>query len=231
MNSIKENLDKINEHIEKACLKAGRKPEEVRLMAISKTYPLEEIEEAYAAGQRLFGESRVQEAAGKFDGFHGDAELHLVGHLQSNKAKTAATLFSCVQSVDRIKTAAELDKRCAAAGRTMDILIEYNTSGEESKSGILSEDELYRTVDGISGLDCIRLKGLMTVGPFTVVEKDIRSSFRLLRELYGRIEQRYPELEMDTLSMGMSGDYHYAVEEGATLVRIGTAVFGPRSYA
>lgn len=230
MTTIKENLDAIHQRIEAACRKAGRRPEEVSLMAVTKTRTREEVEEAYAAGQRLFGENRVQEAVEKFTGFHDDAQLHLIGHLQSNKAKYVPGLFSCVQSVDKLKTAQELDKRCTGSGTSVDILLEYNTSGEDSKSGFRSEDELFRAVEGILALPGLQIRGLMTIGPLTVKESDIRKSFGFLRELYTRIAGRWTELTLDTLSMGMSGDYDYAVEEGSTLVRIGTAVFGPRPY-
>lgn len=230
MNTIKQNLDSIHEHIEAACHKVGRNPSEVRLMAVTKTRSREEVEAAYAAGHRLFGENRVQEAVEKYAGFHPDADLHLIGHLQSNKAKHVPGLFSCVQSIDKLKTAKELDKRCADAGISADILLEYNTSGEDAKSGFRSEDYFFAALEGILALQNLTIKGLMTIGPFTAEEKPIRESFAFLRDLYRRAAEAYPELKMDTLSMGMSGDFDYAIEEGATLVRIGTAVFGPRSY-
>jgi len=230
MKSIKENLETIHQHIEDSCSRVGRNPDEVRLMAVTKTRSIDEIEAAYQVGHRLFGENRVQEAVSKYEGFHRDAELHLIGHLQSNKAKQTCGLFSCVQSIDKLKTAVELDKRCGNAGVSMDILLEYNTSGENSKSGFRSEDELYRDLEGIMDLEHLRIRGLMTIGPFTAEEKPIRRSFSFLRDLYHRIQENYDELDMDTLSMGMSGDYDYAVEEGSNLVRIGTAIFGPRDY-
>src|SRR6056297_1741928 len=134
MNSIKNNIDEIMEKITRAAEKAGRRPEDIRLMAVSKTKSAELVEQAYQAGMKLFGENRVQEAYDKFSGFHSDAELHIIGHLQSNKAAKAVEIASCVQSVDKFKTARELNKRCEAAGKVMDIYLEYNTSGEDSKS-------------------------------------------------------------------------------------------------
>ena len=221
-------MEIVREAVEKACIRAGRKPEEVRLMAVTKTKPREDAEAAYEAGVRLFGENRIIEARDKYGEFHSDAELHLIGHMQTNKAKTAAEIFSCVQSIDKIKTAAELEKRCSPLGRTMDVLLEVNTSGEESKFGFTDEDELFRNLDVLLRFKHLRMRGLMTIAPFTDDEAAVRGSFRRLKELYDRAAVMYPDLPLDTLSMGMSSDFEIALEEGSTLVRLGSVIFGER---
>lgn len=197
-------------------------------MAVTKLKTADVVEEAYKAGLRLFGENRVQEAAEKFTGFHSDAELHIIGHLQTNKVKKAVEIASCVQSIDKLKTALELEKRCAAAGRVMDIYLEYNTSGEESKSGYRSRDAMYKDIEELSPLAHLRIRGLMTIGPFTDDEERIRGAFRELRGLFEGVKRTYPDLPLSELSMGMTSDFEIAVEEGSTLVRIGTALFGSR---
>lgn len=216
------------EKIEKAAERVGRSPGEIRLMAVSKTKPLRLIEDAYNAGQRLFGENRVQEAYDKFLNFHGDAELHIIGHLQSNKARKAAEIASCVQSVDKFKTAAELEKRCAALEKQLDIYLEFNTSGEGSKSGYRSKDQLLEEIERIAALPHLKIRGLMTIGPLNGDDREIRKAFAVLRELFLDLRRRYPELPLEVLSMGMSSDYEIAVEEGSTMVRVGTALFGAR---
>lgn len=216
------------EKIEKAAERVGRSPGEIRLMAVSKTKPLRLIEDAYNAGQRLFGENRVQEAYDKFLNFHGDAELHIIGHLQSNKARKAAEIASCVQSVDKFKTAAELEKRCAALEKQLDIYLEFNTSGEDSKSGYRSKDQLLEEIERIAALPHLKIRGLMTIGPLNGDDREIRKAFAVLRELFLDLRRRYPELPLEVLSMGMSSDYEIAVEEGSTMVRVGTALFGAR---
>lgn len=228
INKIRENIEKIIDQIAEAADRSGRKAEEIRLMAVSKTRLKEEVEAAYQAGIRLFGENRVLEAQSKFEDFHEDGELHIIGHLQSNKAKYVVKIASCVQSIDKIKTALVLNDKLISAGRSMDILLEVNTSGEESKSGFRSSDEMYRTIDEILSLEKLTIRGLMTMAPFTREEAPVRHSFRSLHELFQKTSERYPELHMDILSMGMSSDFKIAIEEGSTLVRIGTALFGAR---
>ncbi len=228
MNEIERNLESVREGSETACARAGRKSEEVRLMAVTKTKPREDAEAAYAAGVRLFGENRIFEARDKYENFHSDSELHLIGHMQTNKAKTAAEIFSCVQSIDKTKSAAELEKRCAAVEKTMDILLEVNTSGEESKYGFTDDDDLFRNLDVMIDFKHLRIRGLMTIAPFTDDEAAVRRSFRHLKELYDRASVMYPDLFLDTLSMGMSSDYEAAVEEGSTLIRVGSLIFGER---
>ncbi|HDQ13837.1 MAG TPA: YggS family pyridoxal phosphate-dependent enzyme [Sediminispirochaeta sp.] len=228
MDSIAKNLEAVRRRIEQAAARAGRKAEDIRLMAVTKTKSSEVVEEAYRAGLRLFGENRVQEAVEKFSNFYDDAELHIIGHLQSNKAKKAVDVARCVQSIDKLKTAWELEKRCAAAEKQMDIYLEYNTSGEESKSGYRDRDLFFRDIEKIAELPHLRIRGLMTIGPLTDNETEVRSAFAYLRELFEETRRRYTELDLRELSMGMTGDFEWAVLEGSTMVRVGTALFGAR---
>jgi pyridoxal phosphate enzyme (YggS family) len=218
----------IRDRIAAAAARAGREPSAVRLMAVTKTFPRAVIEEALAAGLVLFGENRVAEASAKYTGLEAACELHLVGHLQRNKAAAAAALFACVQSIDKPETAEALARHCAAIGRSMDVLVEYNTSGEASKSGVTDRDTFLVCLDAVQGQSSLRLRGLMTVGPVGGDTIEVRRSFRLLRRLFEEVRaDRKPEV-FDILSMGMSGDFEAAVEEGSTLVRLGTALFGAR---
>jgi pyridoxal phosphate enzyme (YggS family) len=225
---IGENRDRVWSRVTAAAARCGRNPEGIRLLAVTKTLPQTTVRSAIESGITLFGENRVQEAAEKYDELADSVELHLIGHLQRNKAKSAARLFDCIESIDRIETARELSKRIVEASRRIEILIEVNTTGEQSKFGLGTDDELWRLFDGVAELEGIDLRGLMTVGPFTDAQDPIRRSFSRLRRLFEESVRRYPELRLDTLSMGMSNDYELAVEEGATLLRIGTALFGPR---
>jgi len=221
----------VRDRIAAAAARSGRAAADVRLMAVTKTFPRETVLAAAAAGLGLFGENRVQEAEEKFTDIGLDCELHLIGHLQRNKAKTAAGLFSWVQSIDKTETARALDSRCAERGSTMNVLLELNTSGEQSKSGFLSRDDLLAALDAIRGLEHLRLRGLMTVGPLTTDETAVRGSFAALRTLFEEIRTAHGLAGFDTLSMGMSGDFEIAIEEGSTLVRIGSALFGHRETA
>lgn len=226
---IRNNIEIINNQLTAAAERAGRKADDISLMAVSKTKPLEDIQAAYEAGQRLFGENRIQEAAEKFSHLPPDAELHMIGHLQSNKAAVAAKCSSCVQSIDKISTAKELSKRAAAAGRNIDFLIEINTSGEESKSGYSGFDAVKRDLDAYLEFPNLKLRGLMTIAPFTADAGAVRESFRALNG-YFRTMNEEMELSLDVLSMGMSSDFEIAIEEGSTLIRVGTAIFGSRNY-
>jgi pyridoxal phosphate enzyme (YggS family) len=227
LEGFTRNLLEARERIAQAAARAGRRPEEVRIMAATKTFPEDVVRIALAAGQRLFGENRVQEAAAKYAQLR-DLELHLIGHLQRNKARKAAELFSAVHSIDKLDTAQALEQACAAANRNMDVLLELNTSGEPTKFGFMSMEALLASVEPILALPHLRLRGLMTVGPFSADQERIRAAFRQLRDLYRRLQDEHPELAMDMLSMGMSADFEAAVEEGSTLVRLGSALFGPR---
>jgi hypothetical protein len=227
---IAESIARVRERLEAAAVRSGRNPAEIRLMAVSKFHGADAVEEAYSAGMRLFGESRVQEAKEKFTPLlaaHADLELHLIGGLQRNKAKYAADLFSCVQSIDRDEILMELSRRSAAAGRTLDILFELHT-GEESKAGYPDFGALRRAVDLAAGLPCLRVRGLMTMAPYTEDQIPVRAAFRSLRQARDRLAALYPALDFSVLSMGMTGDFEIAVEEGSTLIRVGTAIFGER---
>ena len=198
------------------------------MMAITKTFPRAVVDEAIASGLTLFGENRVAEAQGKFADLAGSCEVHLVGHLQRNKAAAAARLFACVESIDKPETALALARHCEAAGRCIDVLVEYNTSGEDSKSGVLDRDSLLACLDAIQALPALRPRGLMTVGPIGADTLEVHRSFRLLRRLFEEVRADRHLEGFDTLSMGMSGDFEAAVEDGSTLVRLGTALFGSR---
>jgi pyridoxal phosphate enzyme (YggS family) len=225
---LRRNLAEVNDRIALAAARSGRKHDSVRLMAVTKGFPAAVVEEAAAAGLALFGENRVQEAEQKFTGLAGSWELHLIGHLQRNKARAASALFHCVQSIDKVETAQALSRCASERGAETRILLELNTSGEQSKSGYRGADALFRDLDAIAGLGSLPLRGLMTVGPLTADPGAIRASFSMLREVFEECRRRLGLAGFDTLSMGMSGDFEIAIEEGATLVRLGTALFGQR---
>jgi pyridoxal phosphate enzyme (YggS family) len=233
--SIGENLTTIEELIQKACGRSGRSRNGIRLMGVSKFHRLDEIEEAWRGGLRLFGENRVQEAAEKYIPFrekHPAVELHLIGSLQRNKAKAAVSLFDRIQSVDRDSLIHELGKVTADRETPLGILLELHT-GEESKSGFPDEESLFRAADTVLGYPRLRIEGLMTMAPFTGDEGLIRTSFRRLVKAKTALEARFPpgrenRCRWDVLSMGMSNDFEIAVEEGSTLLRIGTGIFGER---
>lgn len=228
--SIKDNLDGVRERIYRALDRSGRKPGEVTLLGVSKFHPASSVLEAVAAGLTLFGENRVQEASGKFPAILAEnpsVSLHLIGSLQRNKARTIVPLASCIESVDRIELLEELERRSAELGKTMDILFEYHTA-EDSKSGYPDRDTLFRSLDRLRDMEHLRCRGLMTMAPFTEEPLPVRKSFRALKALQEDCARRYPELDFSVLSMGMSSDFEAAVEEGSTLVRVGTAIFGGR---
>jgi pyridoxal phosphate enzyme (YggS family) len=196
-------------------------------MAVSKFQPRSRIEEALKSGVRLFGENRVQEAAEKFPGPSLDYEVHLIGSLQRNKAKLAVRLFDCVQSVDREEIIVELAKCAGEREGPLRVLLEFHT-GEVSKSGFPDEESLCRGAEKLLSLPGLSAEGLMTMAPFSDDEKLIRASFRALVHAQGTLASRFPQVSWRCLSMGMSGDFEIAVEEGSTLLRIGTAIFGER---
>jgi PLP dependent protein len=238
--SIAENIAQAQERIAAAARRAGRTPEEITLMAVSKTFSVERIREAYAAGLRVFGENRVQEFAAKADALRDlhDVEWHLIGHLQTNKAPKAIALFDSVDSVDSVRLAEKLNTFAESAGNTLSVLIEINVGGEDAKSGVALRSgeqdpvELEQILQAASRLGNLKIRGLMTVPPYTEDPEGSRSYFRRLRQIRDRIAARkLPRIEMDTLSMGMSHDFEVAIEEGATCVRVGTAIFGERAKA
>jgi pyridoxal phosphate enzyme (YggS family) len=226
--SIASNIEQIHQHIAAACARVGRDPQEVRLIAVSKTKPAAMVAEAAAAGQRLFGESYVQEFAEKVEQVALPVEWHFIGGLQSNKVKYLRGKVTLIHSVDRLSLAAEIDRQWAKIGRNSDILIQVNLAGEESKSGT-SEEEASALIRQVAALKHVRIRGLMTLPPFLEDPQAVRPYFRRLRLLAEEVAaQNIPGVEMNELSMGMSHDFEVAVEEGATLVRVGTAIFGER---
>ncbi len=230
MSVIEDNILKIRENIAEGALKSGRKPSEIQLMAVTKTVDDGRILEAIEAGVDIMGENYVQEAKRKIEKMDVNVKWHMIGYLQSNKAKYAVKLFDMIHSVDRMGLATELDKRSAAAGCVTDILVEVNVSGEESKSGIPA-DRAPDLITQISMLENLSIRGLMTMPPWFDDPEDARPYFIALRKLRDEIiAENINGVEMRELSMGMSGDYRVAVEEGATIVRIGTAIFGARVY-
>jgi pyridoxal phosphate enzyme (YggS family) len=228
--TIAGNLLEIRERIRRAAERAGRTPAGVRLVAVSKTLPAEAVSAAREAGQGLFGENYVQEFLDKSRQLPGDIEWHFIGSLQSNKVKYIAGLVSVVHSVDRISLAREIDRQWEKTGTACDILLQVNISGEETKSGTTAAGVIELAREAAS-LPHLRIRGLMTMPPFFDEPERARPYFRELRRLAGVIDaQKIVGVSMGELSMGMSGDFEVAIEEGATLVRVGSAIFGERYY-
>ena len=232
---IKDNLLEINERIRKAEEKAGRPQGSVRLMAVSKFHPAEAVIQALNNGQMLFGENRVQEAMEKFPDIfesYPQAELHIIGSLQSNKVKNAVKMASCIQSVDRIELLSHIEKHAAALNKTIKFLFEIHTA-EDSKSGFDSIDDIYKCLEDCSkGLyPHLQPSGFMTMAPFTDDQAAVRGAFIKARSIAEKLKSDYHNFDLSELSMGMSGDFEIAIEEGSTLVRIGTAIFGERDYS
>jgi hypothetical protein len=231
--SIAENLAAIRDRIAAAAQRANRQPNEIALMAVSKMHPPDRIREAYAAGQHLFGENRVQEFSVKLATLTDltEAEFHMIGHLQTNKSAKAAELFAAIDSVDSLKLAEKLDGAARELNKTLDVLIEINVGGEAAKTGIAAEsEELEQLLQAAPRFETLKIRGLMTVPPFTDDPEGARPYFRKLRVLRDTIAARkLPAIAMDVLSMGMSHDFEVAIEEGSTCVRVGTAIFGVRA--
>jgi pyridoxal phosphate enzyme (YggS family) len=230
--SITQNVADVRQRIALAARSVGRNPHDVTLMAVSKTFAPEHIREAYAAGLRVFGENRVQEFAGKAGALADlrDAEWHMIGHLQTNKAAKAVELFTAVDSVDSVRLAGRLNDAAQQIGKKLGVLIEINVGGEAAKSGMPPESpELMKLLQSAPSLEHLEFRGLMTIPPFSEDPQQARPYFRKLRELRDRIlAQTLPNVRMEVLSMGMSHDFEVAIEEGSTCVRIGTAIFGER---
>lgn len=225
---IKENLLDVRRHIREACERSGRNPADVTLIAVSKTKPLSMLREAYEAGARDFGENKVQEIVEKFPGMPTDARFHMIGHLQRNKVKQVLPHAALIHSVDSVRLAEQIQREAEKLGRTADILLEVNVSGEESKFGFCPEEVTSAAVE-ISRFPCIRIHGLMTIAPFVKNPEENRPIFKKLYQLSVDIKKKnIDNISMDVLSMGMTGDYEVAVEEGATMVRVGTGIFGAR---
>jgi pyridoxal phosphate enzyme (YggS family) len=229
--SIAENLARVRERIDDAARRAGRNPQDVQLMAVSKTMPVEAIREACTAGQRLFGENRVQEFGEKFPQLRElKAEWHMIGHLQSNKAKNAVELFHAVDSLDSIALGERLNAAAAKAGKLLPVLLELNVGGEESKSGLRpNSPDVDQLLAAAANWEGLQIEGLMTVPPYLADPEAVRPFFRVLKQYRDKIAARnLPRIRMSALSMGMSHDFEVAIEEGSTCVRVGTAIFGER---
>ncbi len=226
--SIAENLETVQNRITAAAKRAGREPSSIQLVVVTKTIGVDRIREAVAAGANILGENRVQEAREKIEQLGRVARWHLIGTLQTNKAKYAVKLFDLIHSVGGLELAKEIDKQAAKIGKTQDILIEVNIAGEESKSGVVFKDALFLVREAAT-LKNISIRGLMTMPPFSDDPENSRPYFKKLRELAANVaKENIPGVSMKELSMGMSGDFEVAVEEGATIVRVGTAIFGSR---
>ena len=224
------NLNEVEQNIITACEKSGRNREEITLIAVSKTKPVSLLEEAYGAGVRNFGENKVQEMCEKYELMEKDIKWHMIGHLQTNKVKYLIGKTALIHSVDSYKLACEIEKQAAKHDCIMDVLIEVNIAEEESKFG-LAEDEVIHMVKQIAELPHVRIKGLMTVAPYVVDSEENRPFFRKIKQLSVDIDnQNIDNVSMNILSMGMTGDYMVAIEEGATMVRVGTGIFGERNY-
>jgi pyridoxal phosphate enzyme (YggS family) len=227
-STVRANIDRIRHRIADAAMRSGREFSDIRLMAVTKTVDDDRIMEAIEAGIDIIGESYVQEAKRKIEKMGKSVAWHMIGYLQSNKAKYAIRLFDMIHSVDRMDLAVELDRRAGLAGCRMNILVEVNTSGEMTKSGV-DHRKAVQLIREIAALKNLSVRGLMTMPPWFDDPEDARPYFAALRALRNRItEERIPEVEMTELSMGMSGDFEVAVEEGATIVRVGRSIFGER---
>ena len=227
---LRENLNQVEENIVNVCKKAGRERSEVTLIAVSKTKPIEMLQEVYDAGIREFGENKVQEMCDKIEVLPKDIRWNMIGHLQTNKVKYLIGKASLIHSVDSLHLAEEIEKQAAKKNVLVDILVEVNIANEASKFGTNKEDDIC-IVREISMLPHLRIKGLMTIAPMVENPEDNRLYFRQIKELSVDIEsQNIDNVSMKVLSMGMTGDYMVAIEEGATMVRVGTGIFGERNY-
>lgn len=228
---IADNLALVKKNIEDACEKTGRSVEEVTLIAVSKTKPVDLLMEAYHAGARVFGENKVQEIMDKYDHMPSDVKWHMIGHLQRNKVKYIIDKVAMIHSVDSIRLAQTIEQEAAKKNICMPVLIEVNVAEEESKFG-MSIEEVIPFLEEISSYEHIQVRGLMTIAPFVENPDENRWVFRKLKKLSVDIEAKnINNITMSVLSMGMTGDYQVAVEEGATMVRVGTGIFGERNYS
>jgi pyridoxal phosphate enzyme (YggS family) len=230
MDPVARNVLSIRERIAKAAERCGRSPDEITLLAVSKTFPAEFLVRAAEAGIRCFGENRVQEAETKIPQLRNidGLQWHLIGHLQTNKARRAAELFDVIHSVDSVKLAAKLNQASTEAGKILSVLLQIDLGDEETKFGA-EPRQIHELVEAINGFPGLRLNGLMTIPPFWDNPEDVRPYFARLRQLRDKMEMEQPGcLGLNHLSMGMSHDFEQAVQEGATILRIGTAIFGAR---
>ena len=244
MTVIEQNLFEVRERIAEAALRSGRDPEKITLVAVTKTHPVAAVIEAYQAGARDFGENRVEEGARKIplcrDALKGEQPTwHMIGHVQSRKARAVVSVFDTVQTVDGVKLARRLSRFAVEAGRTIPVLLECNISGESAKYGFDVADwagaeerrnAFFDAVREIVALPALSVRGLMTMAPLVLDPESVRPVFASMRVLLGACESRFPQQGWDELSMGMTSDYEVAIEEGATVVRIGRAIFGARGH-
>lgn len=233
LEDIRTNIQQVEAQVARACQRAGRERLEVRIIAVTKTFPAESIQAALDAGVEHFGENRVQEALAKFSSFRRSRKIpfkvHLIGHLQTNKAKRAVEIFDMIQTVDRLELAQKLNHHCEQLNRLLPVLIQVSLGNEETKSGVEPHHAL-ELVQQVSALKQLRVRGLMAIPPFSDEAEDSRAHFRSLRLLAEKIRSvRIENVSMNELSMGMSHDFEVAIEEGATLIRVGTAIFGKRT--
>ena len=227
---LKDQLQEVEKRIQAACDRAGRKREEVTLIAVSKTKPVETLQEAYDLGVRIFGENKVQELTAKYEALPKDIHWHMIGHLQSNKVKYIIDKAELIHSVDSLKLAETIEKEAAKHDLIADILVEVNVAEEESKFGMKME-EVIPFVEKVSAFPHVRVRGLMTIAPFVEDPEENRSIFADLHKLYIDIKKKNHDNDtVSVLSMGMTNDYEVAIEEGATMVRVGTGIFGARNY-
>lgn len=227
---LKENLAEVQSRVEQACKRAGRDVAEVTLIAVSKTKPITDLQEIYNAGVRDFGENKVQEMCDKMEKMPKDINWHMIGHLQRNKVKYIVGNVALIHSVDSYRLAEEINIQAKKKGIVVPILVEVNIADETTKFGVSKEDAM-ELVRQIASLDALSIKGLMTIAPYVVDPEENRAYFRKIKELSVDIDnQNIDNVSMDILSMGMTGDFEVAIEEGATMVRVGTGIFGKRDY-
>jgi pyridoxal phosphate enzyme (YggS family) len=232
-DEIKRNFDNVKQRVAKAALSCGRNPDEIKIVAVSKSHSVDTVANGITAGIKIFGENYVQEMKEKIKQLEtrniAQPEWHYIGHLQTNKVKYIAPYVSLIHSVDSVHLAEEISKQAKKINKTIDILIQVNTSGEESKSGCQPQEtcDIFRIVKDIENINVV---GLMTIGSFSDDEFIYRNEFRLLKSMKEQMNEKYPEVNVRHLSMGMTHDFEAAIEEGATIVRIGTAIFGERNY-
>ena len=228
--SVKDNLALVQQQITQAAIQSGRTPEEIQLIAVSKTKPVELIKEALAAKQTAFGENRIQEAHGKIEILSNSPEIewHLIGHLQKNKVKFCPGNFQWIHSVESVELANKLEARCALTNKNINVLIQVNLSREESKSGLQEWDDILRVAEAISAGQWLNFRGLMTIPAPNLGELKTRKIYEQIRKWRDKLQHELDSAEITELSMGMTADYHWAIQEGATMIRVGTAIFGSR---
>ena len=228
--SVKDNLALVQQQITQAAIQSGRTPEEIQLIAVSKTKPVELIKEALAAKQTAFGENRIQEAHVKIEMLSNSPEIewHLIGHLQKNKVKFCPGNFQWIHSVESVELANKLEARCALTNKNINVLIQVNLSREESKSGLQEWDDILRVAEAISAGQWLNFRGLMTIPAPNLGELKTRKIYEQIRKWRDKLRHELDSAEITELSMGMTADYHWAIQEGATMIRVGTAIFGSR---